>query len=437
LAYLRSENLNRTDLDKIAFRMRDHRFCEDVLALLQKRHYYTNILWSYSIYHKLTARIPMFLKHSEYAERCGLYIDTPLLALDPVARRTYQHLEYKPLVNARTHLLGKQRKILNDRFYDQYHQFLTFLSYRPRLNNDDLMAACYYLLLQDRVKEATEFFKRINLAKLSSRVQYDYMLAYLGFYTLASDDIRAITARYADYPVMRWRKRFQQISVQLDETEGSKTELIDKKDRDEVQTLLADTAASLDFKIEARQVTLTWQNLKKCQVNYYPMDIELLFSKNPFVKEHQEGFAFIRPNTTQAIELDDCQEDGSPCRMTFDLPAKYKNSNLMVEISADGIKKARAYFANSLDSRIIKNYGHLKVSHDETDKPLAGVYVKVYAEMKSGAVQFYKDGYTDQRGRFDYISLSTDDLDYVSRFAILVLSDDYGAEIQETLPPQR
>jgi len=437
LAHLRSENLNRTDLDKIAFRMRDRSFCEDVLALLQKRHYYNNILWAYSIHHKLTAYIPTFLKHTEYAKRCGLYIDTPLLTLDPVARRTYQHLEYKPLINARAHLLGKQHKILNDRFYDQYHQFLTLLSYRPRLNNDDLTAACYYLLLQDRVKEATDFFKRINPAQLSSRVQYDYMQAYLGFYTPASDDVRAITARYANYPVMRWRKRFQQISVQSDEIEGRKTEPVDKKDRDEVQTLLADTAASLDFKIEARQVTLTWQNLKKCQVNYYPMDIELLFSKNPFVKEHQERFAFIRPNTTQAIELNDCGGDGSPFRLTFDLPAKYKNSNLMVEISADGIKKTQAYFANSLVSRIINNYGHLKVSHEETDEPLASVYVKVYAEMKNGAVQFYKDGYTDWRGRFDYVSLSTDDLEHVRRFAILVLSDDYGADIQETPPPQR
>jgi len=438
LAYLRSENLNRTDSDKIAFRMRDRKFCEDVLALLQKRHYYNDTLWAYSIYHQMTARIPTFLKHSQYAKRCGLYIDTPLLTLDPIARRTYQHLEYKPLVNARAHLSGKQRKILNDRFYDQYHQFLTFLSYRPRLNNDDLATVCYYLLLQDRVKEASAFFKRINPDRIASRLQYDYIQAYLGFYTPDLKDARTIATHYADYPVKRWRLRFQQIDSQLDEIEGLQTKLIDKKDRDEVQTQLADTASSLDFKIESRQVTLTWQNLKKCQVNYYPMDIELLFSKNPFVKKHQERFAFIRPNTNRTIELNDCGEDSTPCRLTFELPAKYKNSNVMVEISAGGvIKKAQAYFANSLATRMIENYGHLKVSHSETHKPLASVYVKVYAEMKNGAVQFYKDGYTDLRGRFDYVSLSTDALDHVRRFAILVLSDEYGAEIRETPPPQR
>jgi len=437
LAYLGSENLNRTDLDKIAFRMHDRRFCEDVLALLQKRHSYNSVLWSYSIYHQLRIRIPTFLKHTEYANRCGLYIDTPLLTLDPVARRTYQHLEYKPLVNARTHLLGKQRKILNDRFYDQYKQFLTFLSYRSSLDNDDLISVCYYLLLQDRVKEATFYFKRIDPAQVSSRVQYEYVQAYLGFYTSEFDDVRTIAAHYADYPVIRWRKRFEQISVQLDEIEGGQRKLADKKDRDEIQTQLADTSASIDFKIEARQVTITWQNLKRCLVNYYPMDIELLFSKNPFVKEHKERFAFIQPNESQTIELNSCGEDDSQCRLTFDLPAKYKNSNLMVEISAGGIKKEQAYFSNSLAIQVIKNYGHLKVNHAETNLPLAGVYVKVYAEMKNGAVQFYKDGYTDWRGRFDYVSLSTDALDHVSRFAILMLSDDHGAEIRETAPPQR
>jgi hypothetical protein len=52
-------------------------------------------------------------------------------------------------------------------------------------------------------------------------------------------------------------------------------------------------------------------------------------------------------------------------------------------------------------------------------------------------VRFFKDGYTDLRGRFDYSSLSTSDLDTVDRFALLVLSDDHGAVIQEAAPPKR
>jgi len=33
-------------------------------------------------------------------------------------------LEYKPLVNARAHSLGKRRQIVNAKELEQYHQFL-------------------------------------------------------------------------------------------------------------------------------------------------------------------------------------------------------------------------------------------------------------------------------------------------------------------------
>jgi hypothetical protein len=65
------------------------------------------------------------------------------------------------------------------------------------------------------------------------------------------------------------------------------------------------------------------------------------------------------------------------------------------------------------------------------------VYVKVYARMNDGQVAFFKDGYTDLRGRFDYTSLSTDQLDSVTRFSMLILSDENGAVIREADPPKR
>jgi hypothetical protein len=57
--------------------------------------------------------------------------------------------------------------------------------------------------------------------------------------------------------------------------------------------------------------------------------------------------------------------------------------------------------------------------------------------MKDGEVKFYKDGYTDLRGKFDYASLSTNDLDNVDRFALLVLHDQQGAIVREASPPGR
>jgi len=41
------------------------------------------------------------------------------------------------------------------------------------------------------------------------------------------------------------------------------------------------------------------------------------------------------------------------------------------------------------------------------------------------------------RGRLDYVTLSTDDLDRVERFALLVASDEAGTTVLEAPPPQR
>ena len=57
--------------------------------------------------------------------------------------------------------------------------------------------------------------------------------------------------------------------------------------------------------------------------------------------------------------------------------------------------------------------------------------------MADGKVKFYKDGYTDLRGRFDYTSLSTNELDFVKKFSLLVLSEKFGAVVQEAAPPKR
>ena len=122
---------------------------------------------------------------------------------------------------------------------------------------------------------------------------------------------------------------------------------------------------------------------------------------------------------------------------TFDLPAKYHSANVMVEIVAGGVRKSKAYYANSLAAQVIETYGQVKVTHAKTGKPLPRVYVKVYARMKDGRVRFYKDGYTDLRGRFDYTSLNTNELDHVAKFSLLVLSDTHGAIVREANPPKR
>jgi len=49
---------------------------------------------------------------------------------------------------------------------------------------------------------------------------------------------------------------------------------------------------------------------------------------------------------------------------------------------------------------------------------------------------FYRDGYTDIRGKIEYAQTSGDKLKDVKRFAILVQNDKYGSKILECDPPK-
>jgi hypothetical protein len=182
--------------------------------------------------------------------------------------------------------------------------------------------------------------------------------------------------------------------------------------------------------VEAKQVKLNYQNLSSVRINFYEMDVELLFSRNPFVQQFQSEFSSIRANHTLEVELPKDQRTH-----LVELPKALLDRNVMVEVIGAGLTKTQAYYAHSLVVQVIENYGQVKVTAQATGKPVPKAYVKVYAQT-AGGVKFFKDGYTDLRGRFDYASLSTNDLDAATKFAILILSDEFGAVVREATPPK-
>jgi hypothetical protein len=433
LAFLGRENVQAINLDRIAFRMKDRDFFESVIALLQGRHLYQPTLWSYGLLHKDVPVARQYLLHADsLVTEAGGPLVSSLLTIDPVARHQYEHLEYRPLVNARAHALGQRRQIVNDRVHAQYHRFLKLLSYHADLSDADRLAATGYLLLQDRVEEALATFKTVNPEKVATRLQYDYCAAYLALFGDEPGRARAIAARYADHPVDRWRNAFASVVHTLDEAEGKGSKVADEEDRAQRQGHLAATEPGFEATLEGRDLHLTWQNLEKVRVNYYLMDVELLFSRNPFVQQVSGPFASIRPNDSVEVKLPEGKS-----RLTVPLPEALARRNVLVEVTANGKTRTLPCYASAMDLRMTENYGQLRVTEASGGKPLSRVYVKVYARLGSGQVKFYKDGYTDLRGRFDYASVSTPERLPVERFAILALSDERGALIREAAPPQR
>ena len=108
-------------------------FFKQTIDTLRKRFVYNPILWSYAIKHNDVETIREYLTYSnKITNNLGLVLDSELVTIDPVQRRWYQHREYWPLVNARAHQLGAERRILNPNFSEQYRKLLLTLAYRPK-----------------------------------------------------------------------------------------------------------------------------------------------------------------------------------------------------------------------------------------------------------------------------------------------------------------
>jgi hypothetical protein len=212
---------------------------------------------------------------------------------------------------------------------------------------------------------------------------------------------------------------------------GKNAQVANADDRGEQQGRLAATEPGFEFTLDNKAVQLSWQNLSAVRVNYYLMDVELLFSRNPFVQQFGNQFATIRPNASREVPLPAGQS-----RLAIPLPEGLNGRNVLVEVTAAGKSRALPYYAAAMDVRVTETYGQLRAA-DAAGKPLAKVYVKVYVRLADGQVKFHKDGYTDHRGRFDYASVSTPEKQPISRFSILALSTDRGAQVREATPPQQ
>jgi hypothetical protein len=432
LTYLRNRSLDGVQLNDILYRLKNREFFDELLMVLEHRFIYDHTVWSYAVHHQDDTKLGAFLQHdANFIGRCGPALNSEILTIDPILRGDYQHLEYRPLINARTHQLGKTRRILNDRLHQQYHRLLNILAHQSTIEDTERLAIVYYLAAQNRVAEAIGQFGRIAVDRVAMKVQYDYMAAYLDFFAEEPSRARDIADRYKEFPVEQWQEAFAAIRVQLDEIEGESAAVVDKDNRDQNQGLLASTEATLSLVNQGNQVTLASTNVDEVTLNFYAMDIEVLFSRNPFVQEYSNKFSFVRPNATSVIQV------VSNEKTNVSIPEDLRQKNVLVEARGGGKSSTTTLLANTLRVNLSENYGQLQVTSEQTKRPLHTVYVKVYARHQDGSVHFFKDGYTDLRGRFDYASLSTNQLDQTQRLSILVLSGENGALIREVAPPAR
>jgi autotransporter-associated beta strand protein len=473
-AFLEQNNLEALDFERVAWRCKQGDFYKKLVGFMNQHHVVNEAVFRYALLHNDSSTSREWLKFTDvmngFMQQCGPYLASKLLSIEPIELHTYEHLEYSPLVNQRAHRLGSEWRIANPAVLQQYTQLLTALAHKPQLDAMDSMSVVYYLFLQDRVEEALARFKAVDATKLPTRLQHDYFQCYAAFYEGDVAAARGIASRRlagndrsdqsdpTDLPP-RWKTLFKDVLTQADEVDGKTTnpEKPAQPDREAQQGALAATEPGFNFTVEKQTITLNWKNLSEVTLNYYLMDPEFSFSSNPFVSQDAGRFSIIKPNKTATQSL---PKDAT--KLDIPLPGEFAKANVLVEVIGAGKRQTQAYHANTLKLALTENYGRLETRDATTDKPLPKAYVKVYAKLNNGTVRFFKDGYTDLRGRFDYASLNapenavlqasgaetpTNGLDYamlkpaelnnVTKLAVLVLSDTHGATVKEVDPPGR
>ncbi|HUP81408.1 MAG TPA: hypothetical protein VM260_22850, partial [Pirellula sp.] len=452
LLHLKGANLFKINLEAIAWRMSNKNFFETTLARLTDYGIYNPTLWAYSLKHNDAPRLREFLEsNSLVVGRAGPLLESELLRIEPVDRLQFEHLDFRPLVVARTHQLGPKRVILNDGLALQYERYMGILGHQKAIESEQRLALVYYLLLQNRIEEAITHFAKIDASKLESKLQHDYFAAYLDMTQGNYDEADNRSRKYASYPIPRWRDWFGQVrshiaerkaiqagkTVDIAKTEDWKTDPANRLlsgAREQQNIKESASLPVLDLIPDGEKILLRHRNLANIDVKLYLMDVELLFSRKPFAQQDGEQLNMIEPNFSEAIKL---EKSVSTKDLDLEIPAKLKNKNIVIEVSGGGLSRTIVTYANSLVVNHSPNMGRLQVLTKHGLQPLEGAYVKVYSRDNVGTVKFYKDGYTDLRGQFDYTSLSTNELDTTQRFSLLVLHPEHGTSVRESEPPKR
>lgn len=302
---------------------------------------------------------------------------------------------------------------------------------------------------------------------------------------------RAISDRYKEYPVLHWRAMFAEIRAQLTKTAPVTAEDIASRLQAHggVESVtqqgggLHIAAAKLDLEIRENTLSIAWHPGKACTdedkevvIHFYAVDIEVTFSRDPFANENNiPAYLFCsKPTHSQAVRLPSGampslatlslapglpSSSGLPYAKLLEIPPHLVGSQLVIQVRdpASELECTRTYLGNSgLVAHALQQEGVLQIYEkllvpaasadeqvskkarsaassparpQELFKPLGGSYVKVFRKSKNGVVAFYKDGYTDVTGRFDYVACSAEnsELENVQAFAILVLAPNKGA----------
>ncbi len=420
LSRLLTENLNAVELGAIRWRLKDKAFFLKVSEILRDRLYFSEEIAAYGFHHNDPASIRTYLENSEAVRQLGEWLDSPLLEVRPRTHHDWQMLEFDPLINPRAHRFGENPRMSHEAARRHYQAFLDQLAWKPALAAADQLTLTAFLFLQDRVEEALVRFAKIDPKQLPGLVNYDYLHAVALFYQEKPGDAKAIAAAaLAKLPPGLWRGRFQAVIDQADEIAAFATP------EKSVQPPEESAAPQLDIaSADGGKLVIRHRGLEKSTLRLFSVDLEVLFSKDPFLQGGGGNNAqpAIRPNEILEVPL-----ARNVSETIVGLPQALRQGNVLVSAESGSTKLLRVLDSRALELRHLPLERSVQVRDAATGKPLVKTYVKAFAETRTGEIVFHKDGYTDLRGKFDYLSHTGSDPSTIKRIAILASHPEKGA----------
>lgn len=418
LARLRTVNLKTADLRLIRWRLRDLAFYQKATEILRERLHFSATVYAYAFFHADAATLPDAIENTQLTGALGEWFESSLVKIRPVEHRDWDAFEFDPLVNPRAHRFADKDRLTHPDALQHFESILDILAWKPSLNAEDQLALTAQLLLQDRIADALARFDAIRPADLTSRMAYDYMQAVVLFHRAQAIEARSIAQEYAALPTGLWKDRFSKVITQADEIVALQIprKAEDEKPKEEAPSL--DLALGTDGKLLVKQ-----HKLDKTLLQLFSVDLEVMFSKDPFLAGDDASLPGILANDTREVAL--AQEETS-----VELPENFRKGNVLVAAKSGSTKVLKVLDSRALEMIRQPEERTLQVYDTSGRLPLPQCYVKVYVQGRDGETTFHKDGYTDLRGKFDYLSHTGSEIGAIRKISVLISHPDKGARIE-------
>ena len=297
--WIQARNISALSLKDVAWRGADRDAYEQLVTLCEERGMYVPSLWRMSIHHRDRARMQRYLQTASVIKDCGPAFMSAFIHYDPVDHGRFERLDFAPLVPGRAHNYdGEPMKALAQR--QQYKKYLYILAHRNVTDGDRLALACE-AISQEHISVARELFSAITDESVRGSIQYAYVGGYIalryGEREQAADHITANLDAPDASGSLHWQERLAAMQAVIDNVSEDKT-------RGGALSAAANEAPAIQLSVEGRDVFARVQGTRQLTVRCYPMNVEVLFSRAPFMAgDDMHRVTMVRPAYEEVVTV--------------------------------------------------------------------------------------------------------------------------------------